>query len=128
MVYLNNISIIISYFFLPLTGTFEASQYCRNLNYKRKRLRCDDGCCGSWPYETCCEEEEEDEPTTWHAKAVISVVGGVIVILLIISLAICGLCLLVKVRGKKGRVIQPSRSQVYAPPVYCKFLSFIKIR
>ncbi|XP_060576235.1 uncharacterized protein LOC132733588 [Ruditapes philippinarum] len=95
-------------------GILEASVYCRNKNYKPERLYCDDGCCGSWPYETCCDE------TYWYGWAV---VGGVIAAIFIIGLSICGVCLLIKVRGKKGRLINPSQSQNHMLPVYASTIS-----
>ncbi|XP_045164805.1 cysteine and tyrosine-rich protein 1-like [Mercenaria mercenaria] len=91
------------------------AEYCTNYNYAGTYHSCENGCCDSWPYETCCSNE------VWLGWAI---AGGVIGGILLISLAVCVVCALVKKKGKTGRVIQPSQGQGQVqPPVYTSTVS-----
>ncbi|XP_060576244.1 cysteine and tyrosine-rich protein 1-like [Ruditapes philippinarum] len=86
-------------FGLTQTEIARAGETCTDYDrYNDVYFYCDNGCCGSWPYEYCCED------TVWLGWAI---AGGVIGGIFLISFVVCVVCVCVKQKGKTGRIVQP---------------------
>ncbi|KAL8596851.1 hypothetical protein ACOMHN_060659 [Nucella lapillus] len=68
-------------------------EWCTTTTY------CQYGCCGTYPYETCCAD------TTWLIYIIAgSVSGGIFFIVVLVVL----ICVCVKKQSYKGRVVRPT--------------------
>lgn len=88
-------------------GSCHGGETCYDYSDWPTSKYCNDGCCGTFPYEYCCEpvsvSVSDIEIPVIIGISVGSVIGG----LLLISFIVCIICVCIKQKGKPGRVIAP---------------------
>lgn len=74
---------------------------CRDDSKSPPWVNCDYGCCGDYPYHTCCS-------TGWSVGAIVgAAVGGFVFMALIITLCCCFISKFCTQTGKSGHVTAP---------------------